>query len=156
VRRIDYLNDPDAPKANSIVVATSVYVEDSDRRILLIHRTDNDLWAMPGGGMEVGETVTECAVRETKEETGIDVEITNLVGIFTNPAHVVAYRNGEVRQQFSICLRARVAGGEVRTSDESSEVRWVHRNELAELDIHPDTRRRIDRAMVDDQLAYVD
>ena len=111
MRRIDYLNDPTAPKANSIVVATSAYVENDDGRILLIRRTDNGLWSLPGGGMEPGETVIGCAVREVKEETGIDVEVTGLVGIFSNPGHVVAYPDGEVRQGFSICVSARPVAG---------------------------------------------
>ena len=101
--------------------------------------------------MDVGETVAECAVRETREETGVEVAITSLVGIFTNPAHVVTYPDGEVRQQFSICLRARPIGGTANTSHESRDIRWVPRDELDQLNVHPDTRRRIEYAMRNDQ-----
>jgi 8-oxo-dGTP pyrophosphatase MutT (NUDIX family) len=156
VRRIDYLNDPTAPKANSIVVATSVYVENDDGQILLIRRTDNGLWSLPGGGMKPGETVIGCAVREVEEETGIDVEVTGLVGIFSNPSHVVAYPDGEVRQGFSICVSARPVAGMVRTSEESAEVVWVSREELTERDMHPEIRRRIDRALAHDPSPYLD
>ena len=103
--RIDHFNNPDAPPANSIVVATTSFVLDDQDRVLLIHRTDNDLWALPGGAQEFGEYVADTAVRETKEEAGIDTEVTGIVGIYTNPSHVVEYSDGEVRQQFSICFR---------------------------------------------------
>ena len=156
MRRIDYLNDPTAPKANSIVVATSVFVEDKDEHILLIRRTDNGLWSLPGGGMEPGETVTGCAVREVKEETGIDVEVTGLVGVFSNPVHVVAYPDGEVRQGFSICVSARPVAGNFRTSDESAEVAWVSRDEVTRLDMHPEIRRRIVRGLSHDPQPYLD
>jgi ADP-ribose pyrophosphatase YjhB (NUDIX family) len=156
VHRVDYLNDPNAPSANSIVVATSAYVEDDQQRLLLIRRRDNDLWALPGGGMEVGETVTGCAIRETKEETGLDINVTGVVGIFSNPSHVVAYPDGEVRQQFSICLRAEAVGGTIATSDESSDVSWISRAALDQLNIHPEIRRRIDRGMMDETRPHVD
>jgi ADP-ribose pyrophosphatase YjhB (NUDIX family) len=156
MRRIDYLNDPTAPKANSIVVATSAYVENDDGQILLIRRTDNGLWSLPGGGMEPGETVIGCAVREVKEETGIAVEVTGLVGIFSNPDHVVAYPDGEVRQGFSICVSARPASGTVQASDESSEVAWVSRDELNRRNMHPEIRRRIERALAHDPTPYLD
>lgn len=156
MHRTDHLDDPDAPTANSIVVATSTYVTDGSGRVLMIHRTDNDLWSIPGGGMEIGETVTACAIRETKEETGLDIVITGLVGIFTNPGHVVSYPDGEVRQQFSICLRGRVIDGQIATSDESREVRWISPDEFDGLDIHADIRRRIERAALDDTAPWVD
>ena len=156
MRRIDYLNDPTAPKANSIVVATSAYVESADGQILLIRRTDNDLWSLPGGGMEPGETVIGCAVREVGEETGIDIEVTGLVGIFSNPGHVVAYPDGEVRQGFSICVSARPAGGVARTSEESAEAAWFSRDELPRLDIHPEIRRRVQQALSHDPTPYLD
>ncbi len=111
---------------------------------------------MPGGGLELGETVTASGIRETREETGLDVEITGVVGIFSNPAHVIAYTDGEVRQQFSICLRGRVVGGRIRTSDESKDVRWVHATQFGQLDMHPEMRRRIDRARLNDATTYVD
>ena len=61
--------------------------------------------------MELGESLADCAVRETKEETGIDCEITGLVGIYTYPRHVILYTsNGEARQEFSIVLTARATG----------------------------------------------
>jgi len=73
----------------------------------------------------------QAAVRETKEETGIDCEITGLVGIYTDPKHVILdTSNGEVRQEFSIVLTARATGGEPARSDESSEVRWARRDDL--------------------------
>ena len=156
MHRTDYLDDPDAPQANSIVVATSAYVIDDRGRILMILRTDNGLWSLPGGGMEIGETVTACVARETKEETGLDITVTGVVGIFTNPTHVVAYPDGEVRQQFSICLRGRVVAGELTTSDESREVHWVEPDRVAGLVIHPEIRRRIERGLRDDPTAWVD
>ena len=144
VARTEHFNDPDAPAANSIVVAVTVFIRDDRDRVLLIKRTDNSLWALPGGAQEIGEYIAQTAVRETKEESGIDIEVTGLVGIYTNPAHVVAFSDGEVRQQFSICFRARQAGGAPTPSSESSEVRWGRREELNGLDIHPSMRLRID------------
>jgi ADP-ribose pyrophosphatase YjhB (NUDIX family) len=144
VARTEYLNDPNAPKANSIVVAVTVFVVDDRDRVLLIRRTDNGLWAVPGGAQDFGEYIAETAVRETREESGINIEVTGIVGIYTNPHHVMAYTDGEVRQQFSICFRARYLSGEPTPSDESSEVRWVTRDELDELPIHPSMRLRID------------
>jgi ADP-ribose pyrophosphatase YjhB (NUDIX family) len=142
--RIDHYNDPDAPAANSIVAACTVFVTDEQDRVLLIHRTDNGLWALPGGAQEVGEYLAETAVRETREEARIDVEITGLVGIYTDPKHVVEFSDGEVRQQFSICFRARYVSGEPAPSDESSSVEWVERWDLEPLPIHNSMRLRID------------
>jgi ADP-ribose pyrophosphatase YjhB (NUDIX family) len=156
MRRIDYLNDPTAPKANNSVIATSAYVENDAGQILLIRRTDNGLWSLPGGGMEVGETVLNCVVREVKEETGVDIEVTGLVGIFSNPSHVVAYPDGEVRQDFSICVSARPVAGNVQTSEESAEVAWLSRDELTQRDMHPETRRRIEKAFIHDPRPYLD
>lgn len=120
--RVDYFNDPNAPKANSLVPSVTAVARNEAGEVLLIHKTDNDLWALPGGGIDLGESAPDAAVRETKEETGFDVEVTGLVGIYTNPGHVMAYDDGEVRQQFSICYHARITGGELRTSSESKEV----------------------------------
>lgn len=125
-RKIDFHNDPDAPQATSIVPAVSVVVSNDAGEILLIRRTDNGTWALPGGAMDIGESLAQAAIRETKEETGIDCEITGLSGIYTDPGHVILYTsNGEVRQEFSIVLTARATGGQPTPSIETSEVRWV-------------------------------
>ncbi|NMN99282.1 NUDIX hydrolase [Antrihabitans stalactiti] len=153
--RIEHYYDPDAPTANSIVVAATAFVLDDQDRVLLIQRTDNGLWAIPGGGQDVGEYISETAVRETREETGIDTEVIGIVGLYTNPNHVMAYSNGEVRQQFSICLRAKPVGGELRPSDESKIVRWVDKDELDGLDIHPSVRLRIDHGYAKSAEPYI-
>jgi ADP-ribose pyrophosphatase YjhB (NUDIX family) len=144
-RRIDYLDDPNAPAPNSVVPSVNVVVVRDDGAILLIRRTDNDNYALPGGGMDLGESMPQAAVRETKEETGYDVEITGLVGIYTNPRHLIEYTsNGEVRQEFSIVFTARPVGGTPTPSSESSEVVWVDPAELDNLRMHPSMRQRIE------------
>lgn len=147
--RTDYLDDPDAPKATSIVIAASALVLDDDGRLLMIRRTDSGFHALPGGRHELGETMTATAIRETEEETGVTVAVTGLIGIYSNPGHVVAFSDGEIRQEFSICFRARPVSGEPRDSDESTEVRWVDQAELDALDIHPSIRLRIEHGLAD-------
>ncbi|MFI6308370.1 NUDIX hydrolase [Amycolatopsis thailandensis] len=145
--RVDYLNDPNAPKANSIAVAVSVFIQDDDGRILMIRRTDNDLYSIPGGQLELGETLAQAAVREVREETGIECEVTGVVGLYSNPNHVIAYDDGEVRQEFSICFRANLLGGDLRTSSESKEVHWISSSKLSELNVHESIRLRLQHAM---------
>lgn len=135
--RTDYYNDPHAPAANSVVPSTTAVVTDSHDRIVLIRRRDNNLWALPGGAMELGESIVDAAVREVKEETGLDVEISGLIGVYTNPRHVMAYADGEVRQQFSLCFTTRLLGGQLRVDSESTDIAWTSPGELASLDVTP-------------------
>lgn len=141
--RTEYYDDPDAPKPNSLVVAASAVVTDDSGRILLQRRRDSGLWALPGGGMEMDDSLPGTAVREVKEETGLDVEITGLVGTYTDPRHVIAYTNGEVRRQFNVCFTARIVGGTLAISDESTELRFVPPQDLAGLPMHHTQQLRI-------------
>jgi ADP-ribose pyrophosphatase YjhB (NUDIX family) len=141
--RTDYYNDPDAPPANSVVPSTTAVVTDAQDRIVLIRRRDNDLWALPGGGMELGESIVDTAVREVKEETGLDVEVTGLVGVYTDPRHVMAYTDGEVPQQFSLCFTTRLLGGDLLVDAESTDIAWTSSRDIPSLNMHPSMRLRI-------------
>ncbi|WP_335977897.1 MULTISPECIES: NUDIX domain-containing protein [Streptomycetaceae] len=141
--RTEYYDDPEAPKPNSLVVAASAVVTDDEGRILLQRRTDNGLWALPGGGMDMADSLPGTAVREVKEETGLDVEITGLVGTYTDPRHIIAYSDGEVRRQFNVCFTARVTGGSLAMSDESTELRFVAPGDIETLPMHHTQRLRL-------------
>ncbi|MFD8614916.1 NUDIX hydrolase [Streptomyces sp. NPDC059631] len=141
--RTEYYNDPEAPKPNSLVVAASAVVTDHKGRILLQRRRDNSLWALPGGGMDISDSLPGAAVREVKEETGYDVEITGLVGTYTDPRHIFAYSDGEVRRQFNVCFTARIVGGHLEISDESTEIRFVDPEEINTLPMHHTQKLRI-------------
>lgn len=142
--RRDYEDDPDAPEANSLVPAASVVVVDEQGRILLQRRRDNGMWALPGGAMNFGESLPDCAVRETREETGYEVELTGIVGTYTNPGHVFAYDDGEVRQEFSVCFLARPLAGQLTVSEESTDVRWFEPAEVDNLPMVASIRKRVD------------
>ena len=144
-RKIDYHDDPAAPEPNSLVPAVSVVVVRDDGAILLIRRTDNENWALPGGAIELNESVGQAALRETREETGIESVITGLVGIYSDPRHVIHYTsNDEVRREFSIVLTARPVAGQPTPSAESREVRWVHPPDVAGYTMDRSMRKRID------------
>ncbi len=92
-------------------------------RVLLIFRTDVPVWILPGGGIEPRESVEQAAVRETREETGLHVEVARLVGIYSRPN----WRNGGDHQ---VVIEARAIGGEITTSDESSRVEFFPLDDL--------------------------
>lgn len=127
-------------------------VRDDAGRLLLTRRCDNGLWVIPGGKLELGETLAQAAVREVLEETGVEIEVTGFAGTYTDPGHVIVYDNGPagevVLQEFSVCLHARHVGGIGRADHtETSEVRWFEPSELSGLDLHPVMRKRIADAL---------
>ncbi len=113
-----YLPDVGIPTPK---IGCSVAAFDDQGRVVLIQRSDNERWAIPGGMAEIGSPPSENALRELREETGFEAKIERLVGIYDNKrfASVSPY-------QFYICLfRARITGGAATTSNETLEVRLV-------------------------------
>lgn len=142
--RIDYHDDPAAPRASSLVPSVNVVVVNGAGEILMIRRTDNGNWALPGGAIDIGESLPQAGIRETLEETGIECQITGLSGIYTDPGHVIVYTSdGEIRQEFSIVLTAEPTAGELAVSTETSAVRWVAVTDLAGYPMDSSMRLRI-------------
>lgn len=109
----------------------------SGGRLLLTRRRDNGLWCIPGGGMDAGETWSQAAVREVREETGLHIDIDGVLGVYGNPDQAVVYADGRLKQIIGVCFRAHVRDGAAGSSDEVSEVRWVTGQEASRLPIVP-------------------
>ena len=155
-RRIDFYDDPNAPAPNSMVPSVNVVVENNRREVLLIRRTDNGNYALPGGAIDLGESMAQAAVREVKEETGIECEITGLVGIYTDPRHIILYTsNNEARQEFSIVLTARMTGGAPTTSSESDEVVWMSAAAASQVPMDASMRQRIEHYLSGQPAPYL-
>ena len=142
-RRIDYYDDPAAPAANSVKPSASAFVLHNGK-VLLTQRVDNGNWSMPSGAHDPGESLTKTAVRETLEETGITVRPTDVVGVFTDPRHVIHYTSdGEVRQEFNVVYRADYVSGEPTPSAETTRVEWVSVDDIEALPMDASQRKRI-------------
>lgn len=87
---------------------------DDEKRVLLCHRPDYDLWNLPGGGLEFGETPWECVVREVKEEVGLEVEVTDLAGVYS--------KRKKADLVFSFICKT--VGGEIKLSDEADKIEY--------------------------------
>lgn len=141
--RRDYFYDKDAPKPNSIKPAAAVALFNDQRKILLLRRKDNDKWTMPGGTLDYGESMAACAIREVREETGFSIRITGLMGTYTDPNTLIAYSDGEVRQEFTLVYAAEIESGELRIDNESKEAAWVDLSAVAQLPLAESQRRRL-------------
>jgi ADP-ribose pyrophosphatase YjhB (NUDIX family) len=154
MNRKDFYYDTDAPEADRIVPAVSVVILQNNQ-ILLQKRSDNRKWALPGGNVDSGESVAEAVIREVKEETGLDVEIDRLTGVYSDPNHIIAYADGEVRQQFSLCFQVKVSGGELQKSEESTALSWVPLNKVQSYNLHPAQLIRIEDVLKNSQCAFI-
>jgi ADP-ribose pyrophosphatase YjhB (NUDIX family) len=116
---------------------------DDRRRVLLMQRADNGRWALPGGGVEPGESVAEALAREVQEETGLAVRPVRLVGVYSNPDRLVRYADGNEFHAVALTFRCELIGGTPRPTEEAlavewfsvdalPEMLWVHRERLAD------------------------
>ncbi len=140
--RTDYFHQQEAPPSNSVAPAAAVAVV-HDNQILMIRRNDNGRWALPGGTLGPTESLPQCAVRELREETGLHVSLTDVVGTYTDPDIRIAYSDGEVRREFTVVYLGRSSGGEVKLDSESSDYAWVPVHDLLTLDVADSQLQRL-------------
>lgn len=93
---------------------------DTDQRVLLCHRRDQDLWNLPGGGVETGESPWDAAVREVEEEVGLVVKIRGLRGIYNKPTH----------DELSFLFECTVVGGQLTLTNEADKIEYFPPTEL--------------------------
>jgi 8-oxo-dGTP pyrophosphatase MutT (NUDIX family) len=111
---------PDPTRALGVRVSASAVIFDRRGRVLLQQRSDGGQWGLPGGSVEVGESVTDAVVREVLEETGLRVSVRRLVGVYSQPElQVIRYPDGNVWHYVTVCFECAVRGGELTTCDET-------------------------------------
>jgi ADP-ribose pyrophosphatase YjhB (NUDIX family) len=155
--RQEYYHDPEAPPANSLSPTAFAAVRDEAGRILLVRRADTGNWELPGGRVELGESAVVAAEREVAEESGVTIKVTDLLGVYSDPGHVMLYpATGEARQQFAVCFHARpVNGGPEPDHDETCEAAWVQPRQVPRLPMHPSMRRRISDALAEPRTPHI-
>ncbi|GAA1643517.1 hypothetical protein GCM10009828_085440 [Actinoplanes couchii] len=118
-----------------LLPSVSVLVVDGDGRLLLVrHAGDRQWWAVPGGGVDVGESPGEAAVREILEETGLRIGGLRLLDVLGGPDYEVTYRNGDRAAYVTTVYQAAVEGGTpAPDQDEISELGWFAPDRLPDL-----------------------
>ena len=122
----DYVARLRACVGNDLLILNSAgaCIRDGQGRILLLRRSDG-LWSVPGGGLEPGERLDQAVVREVREETGLEVEPTALIGVYSDPAYIFSYPNGHQVQPIIAFFECRVVGGMLQPDlDEILEARY--------------------------------
>ncbi|NLZ61197.1 MAG: NUDIX domain-containing protein [Acholeplasmataceae bacterium] len=101
-----------------ILIATSVVIVNQNNEVLLQKRADNGLWGLPGGLLELDEPIATCAIREVKEETNLDIEITGFLGVFNNP--LMRWRERDEARVVAFAFIGEVVGGTLKINDSES------------------------------------
>lgn len=118
------------PKPVTPLVGCDVFVLNEKSEVLLIQRADNGFWALPGGCHDLGETPRECAERECREESGYEVEVTDLLGVFSSNRYEYVNYPWKENEFCHILFRAKLTGGKSKISSESIKVSWFNKLHL--------------------------
>ncbi len=137
-------------------VGCSAAIFEKDReKILLTRREDNNQWCLPGGGMEPGESASETCIREVEEETGLQVRIKRLIGVYTTPDELIVYQDGNTIQLVALCFEAEIVGSELRISSETTEYGYFSYQEIQKLDLLMNHARRIEDAYSEEMTTFI-
>ena len=117
--------------SRKLILNCSGVVIEKDGKVLFQRRSDNGKWGLIGGLVEMNETYAQAAVREAREETGLEVKLTSFLGIFHN--HDMVWANGDAAHVISAVYTAEIVSGEPRIDEESFELRFCGKYEFPPL-----------------------
>ena len=118
--------EPDLSRVIGVRTSVSAVIFDRRGRLLLQQRSDGGQWGLPGGSVEIGESLRDAVIREVSEETGLRVTPGRLVGLYSSPAfQVVRYPDGNAWHYVNACFECRVRGGVLTTCDETLALAWA-------------------------------
>lgn len=153
-----YHFDLEARTANRTIIETSALVLDDAGLLLMLRRRGGqgrpDSYHLPGGPQVTGETPAVAAARATLESTGVEVDITGLIGIYSDPSDVVRRPGEGWCQEFSVCFRARPVGGFIGTLDSFQEPLWVEPERLDAMGVSRATRARVAHGLAERDRPY--
>ncbi len=137
------------------VGCSAIIFDESGERILVTRRTDNGQWCLPGGGMDSGESASEAIIREVWEETGLQVEVERLAGIYTTPHRIARYADGNQFQFVALSFVARATGGTLQLSDETTAYGYFTPAAIKTMDFMEHHWERIEDALTGQAAAFV-
>jgi ADP-ribose pyrophosphatase YjhB (NUDIX family) len=114
-------------------LAVNAMVFNEIGEVLLAKRTDNGLWCIPGGHVDLGETLIQACLRELNEETGLKGEVIRLVGVYSDPENSLHIAQGPEWHTIRVSLLCKIVGGKITSSDETSEIRYFNIHQLPQL-----------------------
>ena len=129
--------------------------DEARQKVLLTRRQDNGLWCLPGGHMEAGESVEECCVREVFEETGLQVRVKRMTGVYSNPDQLVVYPDCKQAHFVVMNFEVEIVQGKLGLSDETSEAGYFSLAEIASMPMHDRHADRIEDALAGQVEAYI-
>lgn len=127
-----------------LVCGASVIIFNSEGKVLMLHRSDNDCWCFPGGGLELGENLEEAALREVFEETGLTLNDIELFGVFSGENLHYMYPNGDEVYIVDIVFKSTNYSGEMQVNDESRKAEYFEIDKLPE-EISPPVKPVVER-----------
>lgn len=125
------------------IVAVDGIVENDKNEILLVKNRDNEVYTIPGGQVEIGENLMDALIREIKEETGIDAEVSKLICISSNTCTDQGYNGyGTVPTKVMFGFTCKYLSGELSTSLETSETLWIPKDRVLDYIFMPNLVER--------------
>ena len=118
----------------TFTIGVFAIIHDDERRVLLCHRRDHDLWNLPGGALEHGEAPWDGVIREVREETGLEVEVSGLAGVYSKPE----------ADDLVFSFLCRRVGGVIALSDEADRIEFFRADELPPDTIPKQVERIVD------------
>ena len=143
-------------REGKIRVGCSATIFDAAReKVLLTQRADNGRWCLPGGGLDPGESVEETCIREVREETGLHVRVTRLIGVYSDPNQLVIYNDGNKAFFVVMSFEAEIIGGELGLSDETTAFGYFSLAEMDSMPMHNRHQQRVVDALLNQPEALI-